>query len=108
MAADTLQQHEEDFAPFIVLTDDVPDFATHVANVRSSAQWGGHTELRAISMALNRPIVVYSARTVKPLVICEEKQVGSADQEHPVRLSYHLQYYALGEHYNQVVVEKED
>lgn len=25
------------------------------------------------------------------------------DDDDPIRLSYHLHYYALGEHYNQVV-----
>lgn len=68
-------------------------------SVRSSAEWGGHIELRALSIAMKRAVLVYSVQSREPLTIAE----NGCDTENPIRLSYHLQYYALGEHYNQVV-----
>lgn len=68
-------------------------------HVRSSAEWGGHLELRALSMALKRPVWIYSATQLKPMVIETEE----VDHVEPIRVSYHKHYYALGEHYNEVV-----
>ena len=48
-----------------------------------------------MSMGLSRGIVVYSATQPK-LVLGDESDSA-------VLLSYHLHYYSLGEHYNQVV-----
>jgi OTU domain-containing protein 6 len=98
ICSETLKAHEDDFAPFCEYTDTVPDFQTYVERVRSSADWGGHLELRAISMALKRPVWIFSSTSPHPLVI--EEQSSDVD---PIRLSYHLKYYALGEHYNQVI-----
>jgi len=70
-----------------------------VDKVRSSVEWGGHLELRVLALALGRPIVVYS--TEKPLTL----EPGEDDGTDPIRVSYHKHYYALGEHYNQVVAK---
>lgn len=90
----------EEFAPFCEYTDTAPDFAGYVDRVRNSAEWGGHLELRALSIALNRPFVVYSAQSMEPLRI---EETTHKENTEPIRLSYHLKYYALGEHYNKVV-----
>ena len=81
--------------------------------MKDSSEWGGHLELRALSMALNRPIYVYSLNSGKePLKILPPTYVssdgdGDGDGDtNAIRLSYHLHYYALGEHYNQVVPSK--
>jgi OTU domain-containing protein 6 len=106
LCADQLQEHEADFAPFCAYNDDIPDYVTYVDRVRSSADWGGHLELRALSMALHRPVMVYSAAQQSALVIAEEvssQQAGDTVHDNPIRLSYHLNYYSLGEHYNRVV-----
>jgi hypothetical protein len=116
--AQALERHEEELAAFCELSDQVSTFAQYVDQVRNSAEWGGHLELRALSMALARPIHVYSVQQGKdPLIIIHQQQ-QEEDQEQeteeinsnnnhadvrPIRLSYHLHYYALGEHYNQVV-----
>ena len=68
-------------------------------HVRSSAEWGGHLELRVLSMALKRPVWIYSASQLKPMII----EVENATSDEPIRVSYHKHYYALGEHYNEVV-----
>jgi OTU domain-containing protein 6 len=100
LCADTLQANQDEFAPFCEYTDDITSFDQYVEMVRNSAEWGGHLELRALGMALDRPIHVYSLQSGKdPLAIHEDCDSG----KDPILLSYHLHYYALGEHYNQVV-----
>ena len=104
LCADALATNEAEFAPFCEYTDSVPDFDTYVQRVRSSADWGGHLELRALSMATNRPIHVYSAANQTAMVIeSSGSDVTTTNGGDPILLSYHLHYYALGEHYNQVV-----
>lgn len=103
--ADSLQQHEEEFMPFCEYTDKVPTFDAYVNQVRNSSEWGGHLELRALSLALKRPIEVYSVERSEPLVLGHADD--DEDHKEPIRLSYHLHYYALGEHYNQVVPSNE-
>ena len=90
--------YDTEFAPFCEYNDATPDYSAYVNQVRNSAEWGGHLELRALSIALKRPIVIYSAQSKEPLTISEVVEV-----EEPIRLSYHLNYYSLGEHYNQIV-----
>eukprot|EP00535_Pseudo-nitzschia_heimii_P008185 CAMPEP_0197188646 /NCGR_PEP_ID=MMETSP1423-20130617/18199_1 /TAXON_ID=476441 /ORGANISM="Pseudo-nitzschia heimii, Strain UNC1101" /LENGTH=290 /DNA_ID=CAMNT_0042640537 /DNA_START=42 /DNA_END=914 /DNA_ORIENTATION=+ len=105
LCADTLLKHQDDFAPFCEYTDDVSSFEQYVHQVRDTAEWGGHLELRALGIALNRPIYVYSVQSgTKPLAIHGASDGNQADKE-PILLSYHLHYYALGEHYNQVIKE---
>jgi len=105
LCADTLLKHQDEFAPFCEYTDDISTFDEYLSKVRNSAEWGGHLELRALGIALNRPIYVYSVQSgAKPLAIHEDSEGEEAGNE-PILLSYHLHYYALGEHYNQVVKE---
>jgi OTU domain-containing protein 6 len=102
LCATTLKREQDEFAPFCEYTDDVPDFDTYVQHVASTtlAEWGGHLELRALSVALQRPIHVYSVSNgAKPLEILPP----STSSLLPIQLSYHLHFYGLGEHYNQVV-----
>jgi OTU domain-containing protein 6 len=99
-----LKQHEDEFGAFVEFTDSVSNYDQYVEQVRSSSEWGGHVELRALSVALRRPIIIYSAREKEPLVLQDTNHLD--DTALPIRLSYHLHYYALGEHYNQVVDAK--
>ena len=82
-----MESHESDFAPFI----EDESFGDHCAKVRSSAEWGGQPEVLALARALHRPIVVYS-RDSAPL------RMGEGSDE--IVVTYHRDYYALGEHYN--------
>jgi OTU domain-containing protein 6 len=100
-----LEQHEAEFAPFCEYNDTITNYKEYIAAVRSSHDWGGHLELRALSMALRRPIHVYSIQTTttgQPVII-DASLESSEEATEPIRLSYHLHYYALGEHYNRVV-----
>ena len=102
ICADILMRNEDEFSPFCEFSDSIPDFVAYVNSVRSSADWGGHLELRALSMALKRPVWVYSATNPRnPLIVHADGVVNEDDN--PIRVSYHQHYYALGEHYNLVV-----
>ena len=65
LAASYLRSHQDDFAPFF-LTDagelmTEAQFEKHCADIEGTATWGGQAELRALSHALKRQIVVYQA-----------------------------------------------
>ena len=92
--AEVLTKHNEEFSPFAEIET---TYEKYMENVALSSEWGGHLELRALTMGLKRPIVVYSA-DAPPLVMREEFQ-----DEEEIRLSFYRYYYALGEHYNSVV-----
>jgi len=99
LCADTLLERKDEFAPFCEYNDDESSFDHYLEKVRNSSEWGGHLELQALAIALDRPIFVYSLQSGnKPLAIHED-----ASCKDPILLSYHLHYYALGEHYNQVI-----
>jgi OTU domain-containing protein 6 len=114
LCAQIMRDQESEFAPFCEYNPDqsISNYQEYVHSVQhNSHHWGGHLELRALSMALQRPIHVYSSNTLHsngPLIIDASQSSSSSDAEdcpvEPIRLSYHLHYYALGEHYNQVVV----
>lgn len=100
LCADTLLENRNEFESFCEYTDDIPSFDQYSEKVRNSAEWGGHLELRALGIALNRPVYVYSVQSgSKPVAVHED----SEGKKKPILLSYHLHYYALGEHYNQVI-----
>ena len=93
LAAKVLADNEAEFSPFV---DFDGGFAGYCDAVRSSAEWGGELELRALSRGLKKRIRIFNA-TKKNIVIGE-------DFEDEIMISYHRHYYDLGEHYNVVVV----
>mmetsp|Transcript_7444 Transcript_7444/g.10651 ORF Transcript_7444/g.10651 Transcript_7444/m.10651 type:complete len:308 (-) Transcript_7444:8-931(-) len=110
VCADTLTENREEYEPFADLSDHgVATFEAYIEKVRNSSEWGGHLELRALAIALDKTIVVYSADSA-PLYICKEEGEGSGntgdEEDDVIRLSYHRHYYALGEHYNSVISSK--
>lgn len=99
VAANYMRRHAADFLPFLPVADgQAPKevFAAHCDSVETTADWGGQLELRALAQALRRPILVYSADA--PVV-----RMGETYQGQALRVTFHLYYYALGEHYNSVV-----
>mmetsp|Transcript_23495 Transcript_23495/g.65357 ORF Transcript_23495/g.65357 Transcript_23495/m.65357 type:complete len:316 (+) Transcript_23495:322-1269(+) len=103
LCADALEQNSNEFSPFCEYTEAIPDFASYVQRVRNSADWGGHLELRALALAVQRPIHVYSTANGAQAMVIEGGGSSTSDDVEPIRLSYHLHYYALGEHYNEVI-----
>ena len=63
-----------------------------------TAEWGGHLELKALSMALQTPIYVYHVNA--PILKMGEEY---AENSVPLRLTYHRHFYSLGEHYNSTM-----
>lgn len=101
LCADKLASAEAEYSPFAECGD--ISYEEYVKRVKSSAQWGGQLELRALSSALNRPIVVYSADTA-PLTMDDDSGNHRDDKiREPILLSFHRHYFALGEHYNFLV-----
>eukprot|EP01041_Mallomonas_annulata_P007959 gene7959-16292_t len=97
--ASYIRHHPDDFAPFLGMESDTTEssqFSQYCNTIDSmeKAEWGGQLELKAISTMLNRKILVYSSNA--PVVCMGEEYSGS----HPIRVTYHRHFYALGEHYN--------
>jgi len=113
VCANELIKSKTEYEPFCEYNDsNVTTFEQYVEQVRSSTEWGGHLELRALSNALKKTIVVYSADSGPLYISCDESggsKNNDDNDENLIRLSFHRNYYALGEHYNSVVknVEKE-
>ncbi|KFM27686.1 OTU domain-containing protein 6B [Auxenochlorella protothecoides] len=87
LAAEHMRTHANDFSPYIAeddVTGPVEDgevFEAYCKEVESTAAWGGHLELQALSQALGKPI----------------------------KICYLHHAYGLGEHYNSLVrVVKEE
>jgi len=96
--ADHLMVHKQDFMPFIetVNGNDVL-YEAYCEQLRNEAVWGGQVELRALAEILGANIEVYAANM--PIV-----KMGSTENSSPVlRVSFHREYFGLGEHYNSVV-----
>jgi Predicted cysteine protease (OTU family) len=118
LCAQELDDNRHEYEPFADLVEmKVSSFDEYVEKVRDSNEWGGHLELRALAHKLKRTIEVYSTDGLLEIVGFEKQQGGSivdgydgekeeVEEEgmnHVIRLSFHRQYYALGEHYNSVI-----
>ncbi|EJP66201.1 OTU-like cysteine protease [Beauveria bassiana ARSEF 2860] len=86
-ATDFMASHGDDFAPFVE-----GDFATYLARMRDTAEWGGEPELMALARAYGVGIrVVQDGRT---------EEIGDGDKV--MWLAYYRHGYGLGEHYNSL------
>ena len=89
-------------------------YDTYCTNVANSNEWGGHVELQALSRALHTQIIVYQVGQA-PLVFggdshdtgthahTDNDGATARNARRRLTVSYHRQYYVLGEHYNSVV-----
>ncbi|KAM3508283.1 hypothetical protein MY10362_001271 [Beauveria mimosiformis] len=86
-ATDFMESHGDDFAPFVE-----GDFATYLARMRDTAEWGGEPELMALARAYGVGIrVVQDGRT---------EEIGHGEKV--MWLAYYRHGYGLGEHYNSL------
>uniref|UniRef100_M4BDQ2 OTU domain-containing protein n=2 Tax=Hyaloperonospora arabidopsidis (strain Emoy2) TaxID=559515 RepID=M4BDQ2_HYAAE len=102
LTSEYMLAHPDDFLPFMALEEGVDDaFTTYCDRVATTADWGGQLELRALACALRTPIEIFSAESD---VLVMGSEFGNEDQESTpkLQLTYHLHYYALGEHFNSV------
>lgn len=99
VAAAYIRNHAEDFSPFIGVEAQDPEFDAYCDKVASvtDAEWGGQLEIKALSAALEVPILIYAADG--PVITMNDAESFSAK---PLRITYHKNYYTLGEHYNSV------
>jgi OTU domain-containing protein 6 len=109
LCAQELDDNRHEYEPFADLTEmKVSSFDEYVEKVRESNEWGGHLELRALAHKLKRTILIYSTEGLLEIVGFEKQQLDDDVDEdigmkQVIRLSFHRQYYALGEHYNSVI-----
>lgn len=101
MASVYIQENADEFSPFLGLDKDDPEFKIYCDRVASeiSAEWGGELELKALSCALGRTILVYSKDS--PILRMNDNSSSSSNSV-PLRVTYHKHYFSLGEHYNSV------
>ena len=111
LAASTMQKYPAMFLPFLPEGDSLDAYC---AKVRTPAEWGGQLELRALALALRRPIFVYSARAPVVKMCHQDFPTATAYRraffisvlrDLPLAVTYHENLYALGEHYNSAVPE---
>lgn len=95
-AADFMEQHADDFAPFLEEEGDA-DFSAYAARMRDTADWGGQLELMALARRYGAEIrVIQDGRTEH---IGEEEGKASGKT---LWLAYYRHGYGLGEHYNSL------
>lgn len=100
IAANYMRSNRDDFAPFLGLESNDPEFDEYCNNVESvvKAEWGGQLEIRAISQSLSKRILIYDA--VAPVLTMDGSD--GSDSNPPIRLTFHRHFFSLGEHYNSV------
>eukprot|EP01133_Synstelium_polycarpum_P003721 gene3721-4290_t len=102
IAADFIRANRIEFEPYVISEDEYGDAEDPIEeycqqSVLQSGTWGGHIELKALSCALERAIIIYHAYS-PDVTIGEEYNTKPA-----FCLSYHKHAFTLGEHYNSVV-----
>lgn len=88
-AADFINQHPDDFAPFLEEPLDA-----YVKKIKETAEWGGQLELQAIARAYKSDIHVLQADGRV------EKITSGGEGKGDVWLAYYRHSFGLGEHYN--------
>lgn len=95
LCAAHLLKNQEDFIHFVEVEDE-EGYKAYCREVESTAAWGGHVELQALSQALGLDIKVHSADT-DCVDVCGAD--GEEDNQ-TVHVCYLRHSCALGEHYN--------
>ena len=95
ICAEYLLGHQEEFIDFVEV-EDVEGFKAYCNEIESTAAWGGHVELQALSRALSLHVKVYSSDG-------DPIDVGP-EHDQTVHVCYLRHSCALGEHYNSCLV----
>lgn len=93
-AAQHMLANAANFEPFCT----ADDFGAYCRDVEATAQWGSQMELQALCHSLRTEIWVHSAES-DTIKMGTEYADGSA---RALQVTFHLHYYAMGEHYNSV------
>ncbi|KAI9593550.1 hypothetical protein BDF19DRAFT_448103 [Syncephalis fuscata] len=99
-AAQFMRGHQDEFIPFLTNAQgnmlDQSEFDHYCNQLANTAEWGGHTEILALSRVYQLP--VHIVQMGAPVMKISEEY--STDR--PLRISYHRHAYGLGEHYNSL------
>jgi len=93
MCANFMSSRRHEFEPFI--DESLGTFESYLERMKTSADWGGQLELRALSQALGAPIVIVDAEN-------GQLTMGEEETGQPLKVTFHRHFLALGEHYNSV------
>ncbi|KAI9175876.1 OTU protein [Blastocladiella emersonii ATCC 22665] len=105
LAGQCILRNADEFLPFLV-NEETGDLMTeeelqkYVDLIVHTPYWGGHIEIKALAMALERCIHVYQPGAAEPLAVGAEFLKDGAE---PLRVCYHRHQFGLGEHYNSLV-----
>eukprot|EP00878_Enallax_costatus_P033948 GHUV01037539.1.p1 GENE.GHUV01037539.1~~GHUV01037539.1.p1 ORF type:complete len:139 (+),score=40.62 GHUV01037539.1:473-889(+) len=95
-----LLPYRDEFAPFLLPEDESEDFDTHFeqycSTIETTAAWGGHLELQALSHALKRQIKVHAVGMATQSLGDEY----AGDDKVALEVCYLRHAFGLGEHYN--------
>ncbi|KAH9259266.1 hypothetical protein BASA81_002309 [Batrachochytrium salamandrivorans] len=94
-AANVMERNRDLFEPFLPEDE---EFEQYVSRVRVNGEWGGEMELRALSLALQRPIWVHCVHS--PVVKMGQQEFTESSILH---VTFHEHQFAMGEHYNSAV-----
>lgn len=91
-AAGWIEQHKDDFEPFMEDT-----LGEHVRKIRETGEWGGHLELMALARGYGvRICVLHGDGRVDRI------EPGEGEGEGEIWLGYYRHSHGLGEHYNSL------
>lgn len=103
-AADYIQNHADDFLPFLPSAENVEggmmdkaEFDKYCSVMRDTAAWGGEPEILALSRAFDIPIHVVQGASPSVVIHDPQGKPGKQDDPEVVRISYHRKMYGLGE-----------
>ncbi|XVF21902.1 hypothetical protein REPUB_Repub12eG0129100 [Reevesia pubescens] len=112
MAAAYMRKHASDFLPFFLSENTVDGdsdgslaerFENYCKELESTAAWGGHLEVGALTHCLRKHIMIFSGSFPDVEMGKEYKSDGGSISNGTIRLSYHKHAFGLGEHYNSVI-----
>ncbi|KAK4484993.1 hypothetical protein RD792_007600 [Penstemon davidsonii] len=109
MVAAYMRNHVSEYLPFF-LSENMADgesedslterFEKYCKEIESTAAWGGHLELGALTHCLKKHIMIFSG-SFPDVEMGKEYKSGSLNAS--IMLSYHKHAFGLGEHYNSVL-----
>ncbi|CAK7197583.1 OTU protein [Sporothrix eucalyptigena] len=103
-AARYMEANPDNFAPFLLASEDGTDLETYIKEIRDTAKWGGQLELTALANAYDVYIRVLHDGRSELIEPAESKDEGR-DPRPTLWVVYYRHHLGLGEHYNSLRVQ---